>query len=136
MRHHTKSKADLGLAKVIADLVRRGWTPCIPLSEHQAYDLVAVSGQGRTIKLQVKYAGLKKNGVIDVKVSTSWADRNGNHMRRYRASDFDYYAIYCPEKEMILYAPNKRSGPKTIRFERSGNNQSMHIRWAKAFTEL
>ncbi|MFC1480602.1 group I intron-associated PD-(D/E)XK endonuclease, partial [Candidatus Omnitrophota bacterium] len=40
--HHTKSKADLGLAKVIADLIQKGYVPCIPLSEHQPYDLLAV----------------------------------------------------------------------------------------------
>jgi len=37
--HHTKAKADKGLARVIADVVDKGGTPCIPLSEHQPYDL-------------------------------------------------------------------------------------------------
>lgn len=128
--HHTKFKADIGLAKVIADLVSRGWIPCIPLSEHQTFDLVAVSQKGKLVRVQAKYASLKENGVIDVKCRTSWADKNGNHERRYRTNDFDYYAIYCPEKDKVLYIRNTGHYPKTIRFERSGNNQRKHVRWA------
>ena len=40
--HHTKTKADIGLTKVIADLTVKGYIPCIPLSEHQPYDVVAI----------------------------------------------------------------------------------------------
>ena len=46
--HHTKTKADVGLAKVIADLAEKGHVPCVPLSEHQAYDLVVVVRSGRS----------------------------------------------------------------------------------------
>ena len=72
--HHTKFKADIGLAKVIADLVAKGHVPCLPLSEHQSYDLVVVLKNGRSIKIQVKFIKLKSNGVVDVKFRTSWAD--------------------------------------------------------------
>lgn len=64
--HHTKTKADVGLPQVIADLVGKGFVPCIPLSEHQPYDLVAVSPQGKPFKLQVKFASLMKNGCVEV----------------------------------------------------------------------
>ena len=131
--HHTKVKADIGLAKAIADLTVKGYTSCIPLSEHQPFDLVVVDKYGKTFKLQVKYASLKKNGTLEVKFRTSWADRNGTHTKHYSVNDFDYYAIYCPEKDVVLYVPNTLNCPKTLRFSKTGNNQSKKIKWAKSY---
>ena len=134
--HHTKFKADIGVAKVIVDLVTKGYVPCIPLSEHQPYDLVVVSDNGTAIKLQIKYATLQNNGTIEVKFRTSWADKHGTHMRRYGEQEFDYYAIYCPAKEMVLYVPNSMDCPKVIRFEKTGNNQSKYVKWANDYLEI
>ena len=128
--HHTKIKADIGVAKCIADLVGKGYVPCIPLSEHQPYDIVAVSSNGTTIKLQVKYTTLQENGTIEIKFRTSWADKHGTHMRHYNEDDFDFYAIYCPEKDMVLYVPNTKNSPKVIRFEKARNNQGKYVSWA------
>jgi len=130
--HHTKTKADLGVAKTIADLMSKGIIPCIPLSEHQPYDLIAVLPNGKTLKLQVKYATLKK-GKVEVKFRTCWVDRNRTHMRKYSESEFDYYAIYCPEKEKVLYVPNALDCPKIIRFEKSLNNQDKKVNWASDY---
>ena len=134
--HHTKTKADIGLGKTIADIVSKGYTPCIPLSEHQPYDLLVVLSNGRVLKLQVKYATLKKNGVVDVKFRTSWVDKRGVHTKHYKEKDFDYYAIYCPEKEQVIYVPNTLDCPKVVRFERPANNQKKYVKWAKAYLEL
>ena len=131
--HHTKVKADIGVAKVIVDLVDKGYVPCIPLSEHQPYDLVAVLDSGEVVKLQVKYATLQRNGTIEGKFKTSWADRHGTHMRRYNECEFDYYAIFCPEKGKIVYIPNTKDCPKVIRFDKARNNQGLHVKWANDY---
>lgn len=134
--HHTKVKADIGVAKVIADLAKKGYVPCIPLSEHQPYDLVVILDQGEAMKLQVKYATLEQNGTIELKFRTSWADRHGTHIKRYNEQDFDYYAIYCPDKEVVLYVPNTFNCPKAIRFDKTGNNQNKYIKWATDYLLL
>jgi hypothetical protein len=131
--HHTKSKGDIGLAKVIADLMLKGYTPCIPLSEHQPYDLVAVGKGGKVFKLQVKYASLKPNGTVEIRFRSSWADKNGSHIRHYRKEEFDLYAIYCPEKEAVLYIPNSSTCPKAVRFDITMNNQKRNVKWAKEY---
>jgi hypothetical protein len=128
--HHTKVKADIGLTKVISDLTVKGYVPCIPLSEHQAYDIIAVANNGNMFKLQVKYARLKKNGTVDVRFRRNWADRKGSYSKAYSVNEFDYYAIYCPEKNKILYVPNDSCCPKAIRFDKPANNQARYIRWA------
>ena len=134
--HHTKVKADIGVAKTITDLTLKGHVPCLPLSEHQPYDLVVVLGDGETVKLQVKYAALKKNETIEIKFRTSWADRKGTHTKHYSVKDFDYYAIYCADKDVVLYVPNTLNCPKVIRFGKPANNQSMFIKWANDYLKI
>jgi len=88
---------------------------------------------GKMLKLQVKYSGLKNNGVIDVKFRTSWTDKQGTHTRYYRKSD---YAVYRPEKEVVLYVPNTSNCPKAIRFENPANKQQKFIKWASDYLDL
>ncbi|MFH1855870.1 MAG: group I intron-associated PD-(D/E)XK endonuclease [Candidatus Omnitrophota bacterium] len=134
--HHTKSKGDLGLAMVISDLVEKGHVPCIPLSEHQPYDLVAVLNTGVVVKIQVKYASLKKNGTVEVRFRRNWSDKNGTHTERYSEQEFDYYAIYCPEKKTVLYVSNSYDCPKAIRFGKSANNQKQNVKWANDYLNI
>lgn len=74
-----------------------------------------------------------KNGCVEVQSKTVWADRNGNHIRKYKWNDFDYYAIYCPEKNVVLYIPNTKTCPTFVRFENTKNNQNKNVRWASAY---
>jgi len=134
--HHTKCKADIGLSKVITDLMRKGFVPCIPLSEHQPYDLIAVAYSGTTFRIQVKYAALKQNGTIEVRFRRNWADGNGCHTQAYAKDEFDYYAIFCPEKDKVVYIPNGPDCPKVIRFDRTANNQAQYIKWANEYLEI
>ncbi|GAB4518916.1 MAG: hypothetical protein OHK0046_27180 [Anaerolineae bacterium] len=77
--HHTKTKGDLAVAKVIADLATYDIYCTIPFSEHLAFDVIAVSpDQTRLCRLQIKYRAAKR-GAIQVPLRTSWADRNGSH---------------------------------------------------------
>ena len=134
--HHTKFKADIAVAKVIADLVVKGHVPCLPVSEHQPYDLVVVLKDGSVVKLQVKYSSLKKSGSIEVKFRTGWVDKHGFHSRHYQKHDFDFYAIFCPEKDKVVYVPNESHGPKMIRFEQTKNHQMMHVSWADNYLDI
>ena len=134
--HHTKFKADIGLTKVIADLTQKGHTPCVPLSEHKPFDLLVALRTGRNIRVQVKYARLQPNGVVDVKTRTSWSDKHGVHERKYRSSDFDYFAIYCPERDVVLYVQNATNMPRQIRFTPTSNNQSKSIKWANSYFDI
>lgn len=134
--HHTKAKGDIGLCKVITDLTIKGHVPCVPLSEHQSFDLVVVMRKGSILRLQVKYAALKKNGTVEVRYRRNWADKKGVHSKAYNTNEFDYYAIYCPDKDVVLYIPNTEDCPKTLRFSSSANNQAQHVKWAKDYLNI
>jgi PD-(D/E)XK endonuclease len=96
--HHTKGKADLAVAKTIADLTVKGYVIFTPLiCEHLPFDLVAWK-ENKFLKIQVKYSGTGK-----IFAYTTWNDKHGNHHRQYQKDDFDYYAIYLPEKDRVIY---------------------------------
>ena len=39
MNHHTKNLGDIGVAQVIASLMKNGIQVCLPISEHLPFDL-------------------------------------------------------------------------------------------------
>ncbi len=86
--HITKTKGDLAVAKVIADLTEKGYVILTPLiSEHLPFDLVAYKDQ-KMLRIQVKHS---TDGII--KNKTQWSSRNKNHVKTYNMNDFDYYAV-------------------------------------------
>ena len=71
--HHTKTKGDLGVLKAQVDLFEQGFTVCVPQTEHAPFDLVAYK-DGRFRRVQVKFRTLEKNGVLQVRFATCWAE--------------------------------------------------------------
>jgi len=102
MKHHTKDKADIAVAKIISDLVGQGFGVAIPLSEHQPFDLLAYD-EINVYKVQVKHKKLYHGGVL-VDFKTSWADKHGNHINTYDLGNL-YFAIYCPSVGIAYYKP-------------------------------
>ena len=96
--HHTKDKGDLAVAKVTLDLISKQYEVCSPVfSEHYKYDLIAVKNN-KMFRIQCKYS---KDGLINPK--TSWADKNGNYSNYYLDTDFEYYGVYLPSKDVVIY---------------------------------
>jgi len=104
--HHTKDKGDLGVVMVISDLVRHGVRVFLPISEHQPSDLIALDVSGRVARVQVKYRSLKGNGCLDIHFRSAYSDSNGYHEKPVDRSQFDCYAIYCPENDKVYYLRN------------------------------
>lgn len=117
-KHHTKTKGDLGVLKVQVDLAEKDWLPCLPLTEHAPFDLIAYK-DGKFKRIQVKYR-IKNNGCIDVSFKTSWADKKGNHINYYDKTDIDVIAVYCPDTDKCYYIDlNKFSKSISIRLDES-----------------
>jgi PD-(D/E)XK endonuclease len=91
--HHTKDKEDIAAAKAIADLAVKGYSVFTPVvCEHLPFDLMAYEN-GKSYRIQAKY-----NSDGEIKNKTSWADKNGNHYRKYKPDDFDFYALFLNRK--------------------------------------
>jgi hypothetical protein len=57
-------------------------------------------------------------------------------MKHYNKNAFDYYAIYCPDKNIVVYIPNSYNCPKAIRFDKPRNNQRKFVKWANDYLEI
>ncbi|MBD2254409.1 group I intron-associated PD-(D/E)XK endonuclease [Nostoc parmelioides] len=103
--HHTKDKGDLAAAKVIADLVEKEYSIFVPVvTEHAPFDFIAYK-HGKFYRIQAKYSA---NNFVSNK--STWADRNGNHQKKYKPDDFDFYGIYLPAIDKIVYPSIKFGG--------------------------
>ena len=134
VRHHTKDKGDLGIAKVPADLVSQGFTVVFPAT-HAPFNLVAYAA-GEFHRLQVKYRSARA-GAIKVQFRSMWADRNGTHMTPMDKGAIDAVCIYCPETDECYYVePDARGTSVTLRITPSRNGQQAGVLEAAAFREL
>ena len=127
-KHHTKTKADVAVTKAIADLTTKGYVVLTPVvCEHLPFDLV-VWKEDKFLKIQVKYSSFGQ-----VAGFTCWNDKNGIHKRKYQTDDFDYYAIYLPEKDKVIYPKVDYMGVN-IRIKLP--NSSTPFYWWEDFLEL
>jgi hypothetical protein len=100
-----KLKGDIGATQVIADLVKKGYVIFAPVvCESLPFDIIAYK-DGISKRIQCKYSS---NGEVVSK--TSWADKNGSHKRDYKDSDFDYYGVYLPDIDKVVYPSVKFKG--------------------------
>lgn len=128
MLHHTKNKGDIATAKAIADLTTKGYSVFTPVvCEHLAFDLIAYK-EGNCYRIQAKYSADNH-----VKNRTSWADKNGCHEKRYKPEDFDYYAVYLPDIDKVVY-PSIRFGGCQITTQIP--NSATRFYWWEDFTDL
>lgn len=128
MSHHTKDKGDIACVKAIADITCKGYSPLVPVvCEHLPFDFVGFKDD-QFLRFQAKYSSKG-----DINKKTCWNDRNGNHSKKYKQSDFDYYAIYLPVIDKVIYLPSSFTGHK-IRF--SHPNSPTPYWWWEDFTEM
>jgi hypothetical protein len=133
--HHTKDKGDLGVAKVFADLVEKGYALLFPATEHAPFDLVAWDGE-RFIRLQVKYRSARR-GVIKLQFRSVWNDKHGTHVRPMDKASVDVVALYCPEVDQCFYVdPSRLGGGVTLRLQPAANCQEVGVRYADQFRQV
>lgn len=134
--HHTKTLGDLGVLKVQCNLFEQGFTPCIPLTEHAPYDLVACNESGCR-RIQVKTRSLSANGTLFVRFQSSWSDKHGTHMVDWQKGSFDLVAVYCPETDDCYYFDHTQfNRTVTLRVKTPKNNQTCKINLADDYLRV
>ena len=137
-QHHTKNKGDLGILKVQLELHLQGFSVFTSQSEHEAFDLVAYKNQ-QFQRVQVKYR-TAENGKVDVPVTTTWADKNGNHRTAYDLNEIDVIAVYCPDTDLVYFIPvaelEGKSTGISLRLETPKNNQMKGVRMADQYLTM
>jgi len=135
--HEKKAKGDVAVAFVIARLVEMGWSVGVPLSEHTPYDLFAEK-DGVVHTVQVRHAA--SHGThLHVSLSTSWADRRGNHRRNRKGGQYTILAIYCPDSGVYFLSDEclgQNCREVILRLGPTNNGQSRHVRMARDYRTL
>lgn len=135
LRHHTKDKGDIAAARVHADLIERGATVLLPLTEHAPFDVVAYLDQC-FYRIQVKYRATSR-GVLPVHFRSVWSDRNGLHQRPIDRDEIDIVAIYSPETKLCYYLrPQDFGATVSLRLSPPKNSQNARILLADDFREM
>ncbi len=132
IKHHTKNKGDLGVAKAFCDLVDKGYIVLFPSTEHAPFDLVAYDGINFK-RIQVKFRRAV-NGSISIRLKNWWADKNGSHGKPLDINQVDIFCVYCPDTDLCYYIkPEIINEYFTLRIAPSKNNQSKNINFAEDF---
>lgn len=136
-RHHTKDKGDLGVARVIADLMTAGIQVSLPISEHLPFDLIAIAPDHRLSKLSVKFLTMTARGTVIIPGRSGWTDRHGVHKRPHKVGDYDAVAVYCPTTNRCYYVPAVELARQdtTLRILETRNSQKLGVRMAECFTD-
>ena len=125
--HHTKEKGDLGVAKVFADLVSKGYYVFFSNSEHLPFDLVAYK-DGKFLRVSVKYRTIRKNKTLFVVFSNSWNDKNGTHTVKIDKDDIDIVSVYCPDTDRCYYLnPKEFDSSVTLRITKPSKTTRFHL---------
>ena len=135
--HNKKEKGDLGVAQTIAELVSQGWRPCVPLSEHQSYDLIAEKN-GKMLRVQVRYTS-PRDEILPIKLASCWSDKHGAHVQKRKQEDFEVLAIYKKKKKkcyFILSSVFTNERQINLRLSPSKNNQKLRVRMADDYLIL
>lgn len=128
MVHKQKDKGDVAAAKVIADLTVKDYAVFVPaVTEHLPFDLIAYK-DGVSHRIQCKY---DVNGFVSNK--SVWNDKHGTHVKVYKETDFDYYALYLPQIDKVVY-PSISFGGITIRHDVP--NSATPFYWWEDFLEF
>ena len=124
------------MAHVIADLMSHGIQVALPISEHLPFDCIAIDEEGAMRRLSVKYRTATK-GRLEVRLRSSWADREGVHNRLHDRSEYDAFAIYCPEAAACYYLKVEEVDGSSVvlRLAIPRNGQVAGVRMAEEYRE-
>lgn len=95
--------SNLAVHKVCADLLAKGHFPFIPTGEFALpVDLLTLTNDSKVLRLQVKYS---VNGRVHCHTQ-----RYKQKRQRYDTGSFDYYAVYLPDIDTVVYPSSTFGG--------------------------
>lgn len=94
MIKNSKSKGNIGEAKVLARLVELGCGVLLPFGDNERYDLVVENPQGHLLKVQVKYSSqLEADGCLEFQLYSS-KNHTTNKVKGSYVGEIDVFILY------------------------------------------
>jgi hypothetical protein len=131
----TSTKGNLGVAKVLADVVGRGFRVALPLGDDAPFDLIVIRENSKLERVQCKYT--QSNGkfiVVRCASHSAWVNY------KYTADLIDWLAVYDQTTNRCYYVPATLLGAGKqmlhLRLVPGANNQRQGVRLASDFVDL
>lgn len=132
MKLHSKQLGAIGVLRVAAHLMSEGMTVFAELGDSSRVDLIVLA-EGRAIKIQVKTRNLQ-DGKVTVDSRKSGPDY------RYRPDDVDVFAVYIPQRDLILFLNVnqvlKAKGTTVIRVDKPRNSHFKGVNWFENYLDF
>lgn len=127
----------LGEIAVSLDLTKRGYDVFFPFGNHSKVDLIVLTSDFETYKIQVKATNSIKN---IVEIYTVKNCLNPKYNSKYQVNQIDIFAVYVIDKEIIFYISAKellKNGKSAkFRFTKPLNGQSKNVRYVENYLDF
>lgn len=101
--HTTYRKGQIAVCRVLERAAELGWIASIPFTEAR-YDLVLDQGDGKLLRVQVKYCDSKqRNSQCSVRLDLRKECRNNGKVKTYSSSEIDVILVYIPQVQKICW---------------------------------
>lgn len=100
---HSKHKGAMAEAKVMADLIDKGYSVAVVFDDLQPFDLITIDKEYNLYKVQVKYCKVTKSGSAVLKLENSMSNKTLLYTKKYLRSEVDIFAAYIPGYNLCLY---------------------------------
>ena len=93
----------LGEARVISELVKKGWYPFVDISGKCPVDIVAWK-DGQTVTIQVKSSTvISKNGKWVVQIGATRSNKTSNVVKNFDNTAQEYLAIHLSIPDVVVF---------------------------------
>jgi len=127
-------KGAVAEAEIAAAAIRLGLVVLRPLCEGGRYDLAIDTGE-HLLRVQSKWASRDGN-VLTARCVTSRHTPRGYLRSTYSVAEIDAIAAYSPHTDRCYLIPIEEVAGRctiSLRVGPTGNNQALHVRWARDY---
>ena len=126
-----KQKGNLTELQCITSFYELGYHVSIPYGENCRYDFIA-DIKNKLIRVQVKTAKDGKNGSFSIPCRSTRVNSTGSVRRTYTSDEIDYFCTFY-DGVCYLIPIDECSSTKTLRINKSENNQNQNVNWAEDY---
>lgn len=112
MDEHPKQKGTVSEAKVLHELVERGFTVCEPFGDNERYDYIVDDGDD-LYRIQVKTGTDNGNGSFRFNVDSTYLNSGGYSKTDY-SGEIDFFVVYAPDTDDFAWVPIDEAGNSTM----------------------
>jgi len=91
----------MAVGQAISHFISKEYEVCLPIGDKRDFDFI-VEKNGLLEKVQVKFAGLYKDGICRVGLRITGGNQSFNYSRKYKDNAFDLLFVYTEKDHKFL----------------------------------